>query len=61
MKTKIIVDNKIMEKVNLFSYLENKIFYQGQIDNDNKLNNILKITVVLNNVFWPQKPLGKQN
>jgi len=50
-KTKIIVDNKIMEKVNLFSYLENKIFYQGQIDNDNKLNNILKITVVLNNVF----------
>ena len=36
------------------------ISYEGELDIDNKLNNFLKITGVLNNVFRPQKkPLKK--
>jgi len=35
------------------------IFYEGELDIDNKLNNILKITVILNNVFRPQKTRKK--
>jgi len=42
----------------MFKYLEN-ISYEGELDIDKKLNNILKITGVLNNVFRPQKPLKK--
>ena len=41
--------------MNLFNYLENMISYEGELDIDNKLNNFLKITGVLNNVFRPQK------
>jgi hypothetical protein len=58
-RTKIVVDNNIIEKVNLFNYLEN-IFYEKELDIDNKLHNHLKITGVLNNVFRPKKPLRKQ-
>ena len=29
--------------------------YEGELDIDNKLNNILKIAGILNNVFRPQK------
>ena len=36
------------------------IYYEGELDIDNKLNNLLKITGILNNVFRPQKPLRKQ-
>ena len=37
------------------------IYYEGELDIDNKLNNFLKITDILNNVFRPQKnPLRKQ-
>jgi len=37
------------------------ISYEGELDIDNKLNNFLKITFILNNVFRPQKkPLRKQ-
>jgi len=35
------------------------ISYEGESDIDNKLNNFLKITGILNKVFWPQKPLKK--
>ena len=55
MRTKILIDNKIIEKVNLFNYLGNVISYEGQLDIDNELNNFLKITGILNNVFRPQK------
>jgi len=58
-RTKIVIDNKIMEQVNLFNYLGNMIYYEGELDIDNKLNNFLKITGVLNNVFRPQKTLKK--
>jgi hypothetical protein len=35
------------------------ISYEGELDTDNKLNNFLKITGILNNVFRPQKTLKK--
>ena len=60
-RTKIVINNKIIEILNLFSYIAYMISHQGQMDIDNKLNNILKITVVLNNVFRPKKPLGNNN
>ena len=59
MRTKIVIDNKTIEQVNLFKYLENMISYEGEMDIDKKLNNFLKITGVLNNVFRSQKPLKK--
>ena len=42
--TKIFIENKIIEQVNLFNYLGNVISYEGELDIDNKLNNVLKIT-----------------
>ena len=58
MRTKIVIDNKTIEKVKLFNYLGN-ISYEGELDIDNKWNNFLKITGILNNVFRPQKTLRK--
>ena len=43
----------------MFNCLGNVISYEGELDIDNKLNNFLKITGILNNVFRPQKPLKK--
>ena len=54
-RTKIVIDNKIIEKVNSFKYLENMIFYEKELDTDNKLHNYLKIAGIINNVFRPQK------
>ena len=47
--------NKIIEQVNLFNYLRNMIYYEGELDIVNKLKNFLKITGILSNVFRPQK------
>ena len=52
-RTKIVIDNKIIEQVNLFNYLGNMISYERELDIDNKLNNYLKITGILNSVFRP--------
>ena len=54
-RTKIVIDIKIMEQINLFNYLGNMISYEGELDIDSKLNNFLKITCILNIVFRPQK------
>jgi hypothetical protein len=35
------------------------ISYERELDIDNKLNNYLKITGILNNVFRPQKTLKR--
>ena len=43
-RTKVVIDNKIREQVNLFNYLGNMISYEGELDIVNKLNNLLKIT-----------------
>ena len=37
-RTKIVIDNKIIEQVNLFNYLGNMVSYEGELDIDNKLN-----------------------
>jgi len=57
-RTKIVIDNKIIEQVNSFIYLGN-ISYEKELDIDNKLYNYFKITGIINNVFRPQKPLKK--
>jgi hypothetical protein len=54
-RTKSVIDNKIIEHVNLFNSLGNMISYEGQLDIDNELNNFLKITGISYNVFRPQK------
>ena len=54
-RTKIVIDDKIIEQLNLFDCLGNMISYEGELDIDNKFNNFLKITGILNNVFRPQK------
>jgi hypothetical protein len=43
-RTKIVIDNKIIEQVNSFNYLENMISYEKELDIDKKLHNYLKIT-----------------
>ena len=50
-RTKTLIDNKIIEIVNSFNSLGNMIFYEKELDTDNKLHNYLKITGILNNVF----------
>jgi hypothetical protein len=60
LRTKIVIDNKIIEQVNSFNYLGNMISYEKELDIDNKLHNYLKITGILNNVFRPQKTLRKR-
>jgi len=59
-RTKIVIDNKIIEEVNSFNYLERMISYEKELDIDNKLHNYLKITGILNNVIRPQNLLRKQ-
>jgi len=59
-RTKMVVDNKIIEQVNLFNCLGSVKSCEGELDTVNKLNKFLKITGILNNVFRPQKPLRKQ-
>ena len=49
-RTKIVIDNKIIEKVNSFNCLGNMVSYEKELDTDNKLHNYLKITGILNNV-----------
>ena len=58
-RTRIVVDNKIVEQVSLFNYLRNMISYGKEVDIDNKLRNNLKITGILINVFKPQNTLKK--
>jgi len=60
LRTATVIDNKIIEQVNLFKYFSNMISYERELDIFNKLNNFMKITGILNNVFRPQKkPLKK--
>ena len=55
MRTEIVIDKQIYLIYNFVNYLGNMISYEGELDIDNKLNNVLKITGILNNVFGPQK------
>ena len=60
-RTKIVIDNKIIEQVNMFNYLGNMISYEKEMDTDKKLHNYLKITGILNNVFKLQKKLLRKH
>ena len=48
-RSKIVIDNKIIEQVCSSNNLQNLISYEKEVDNDNKLNNCLKITGIINN------------
>jgi hypothetical protein len=54
-----VIGNKIIEQVNSCHCLGNLISYEKGVDMDNNLNNYLKITSLINNVFRPQKTLKK--
>jgi len=41
-RSKIVIENKIIEEVNSFNYLGNLISYEREVDTDSKLNNYLK-------------------
>ena len=45
----------------MFNSLGNVISYEGELDIDIKLNNFMKITGILNNVFRPQKTTQENN
>jgi hypothetical protein len=49
-RSTIVIDNKIIEQVNSFHYLENLILYDKEVDIENKLNNYSKITGIMNNM-----------
>jgi hypothetical protein len=38
-RSTIVIDNKIIEQVNSFHYLENFILYDKEVGIENKLNN----------------------
>jgi len=42
MRTKIVIDDKIIEQVNLYNYLGNVISYEGEFDIDKKLHNFFE-------------------
>jgi len=56
-RTKIVIDNEIIEQVSSFNYLGNMVSCARELDIDNILNNFLKIIVILNNMFRPLKTL----
>jgi len=49
-RSKTATDNNITEQVYSFNYLRNLIYYEKEVDTDNKLNNYLKITGSINNI-----------
>jgi hypothetical protein len=57
-RSKIVIHNKIIEQVNSFNYLKNLISYENEMYT-HKLNNYLKITGIINNVFRLKKTLKK--
>jgi len=59
LRTKTVIDNKIIEQVNSFNYLGSVISYKKKLDIDNKLHNYLKITGNLNNVLGHKNTLKK--
>jgi len=58
--SKIVIDDKIIEQVNWFNYLGNLISYENEVDINKILNNYLKITGIINNVFRLQNILKRK-
>jgi hypothetical protein len=46
-RSKIVIDYKIIEKVNSFNWVGNLISYENEVHFDNKLNNNLEITGII--------------
>jgi hypothetical protein len=55
-RTKIVIDNKIIEQV---LYVGNMTSYEKELDIDNKLHNCLQTTDIVNNVWTKNKTLKK--
>jgi hypothetical protein len=53
-RSKIVINNKIIEQVNTFMCLGNLISYEKEKDIENKITKLLKITGI-NNKFKPNK------
>jgi Reverse transcriptase (RNA-dependent DNA polymerase). len=41
-RNKIAIDNKIIEQINSFNYLGNLIYFEKDVEDNNKLNNYFK-------------------
>jgi hypothetical protein len=54
-KSKIIIDNKIIQQINVFNYLQCSLSYEGEKDIDVKISKFLKITGLINVIFKPSK------
>jgi hypothetical protein len=54
-RSKMVINNKIIEQVNTFNYLGNLVSYEKEQDIDNKITKFLQITVIVNNTFKPKK------
>jgi len=59
LRSKISIDNKIIEQIYSFNYLGNLISFEREVEVENKLNNYLKITNITNHMSRPQKTLKK--
>jgi hypothetical protein len=55
LRSKIVINNKIVEQVNTFNCLGNLVLYEKEKDTDNKITKFLKITGIINNTFKPNK------
>jgi hypothetical protein len=53
--SKIVINNKIIDQVNSFNNVGSLISFENEVDFDDKLNNHLKITGIINSMFRPQK------
>ena len=59
-RSNIVTHNKVIEQVNSFHYSGSLIFYENEVDIDNKLNNHLTITGLINSMFRPHKTWNKK-
>jgi hypothetical protein len=59
-RTKIVIDDKIMKQGKLFKSLGNLMSYEEELDIDSKLQNYLKITAILIMCLDHKNPLRKQ-
>ena len=58
-RSRVAVENNLIEQVNSSNYLGNLISYEREVDFDNPCNDCLKITCIINIMFKPQKTLKK--
>jgi len=56
---KIVINNKIIDKIISFNYVRSLISFEKEVNIDNKLSNYLKMAGAINNMFRLQKRLLK--